>query len=559
MDTLGRRLTPQYRSGDSGWTIGIASLRAALTENAATPLLILLAAVALVLLIACVNVANLLLARATARAGEFALRAALGAGQARIVRQLLTESAVLALLGAAAGAALAFFLIRGLTGLLPATFPRAGSIEVDRTVLSFALLLSLAASLLFGLAPALYAARPARRKSHNTARHVLIAAEVSLATMLLIAAGLLLRTFAALNHVDPGFNPSKLLKVEVSLPRFEYSTPTQWIAFSRDALSRIQAVPELRNTAAAVPLPLADNFVSLPFSIRNRPPVPPGRSLSAHYVAVTQGYFHLMNIPLLGGRFFTSMDSPAAPRVTIISRELARRFFPHTNPIGGKLVFSFPPDPPMEREIVGVAGDVRDDALNRQPAPMMYVPYAQAPFWGVCLVTRTTLSAAAAAGLIEAKVHEVDRDLPGEGIEWMSDSIETSLSPARLRTWLLGLFGAVALLLAAAGIFGVVSYSVSRRTREIGVRMALGARRRDVVSLIAGQGMAPVCIGITLGLAGSLALTRFLSGLLYGVKSTDLTTFAAAALVLILVALLAAWLPARRAARVDPITALRCE
>ena len=218
-----------------------------------------------------------------------------------------------------------------------------------------------------------------------------------------------------------------------------------------------------------------------------------------------------MNIPLLGGRLFTPMDSPAAPRVTVISRELARRFFPHTNPIGRKLVFSFPPDPPMEREIVGVAGDVRDDALNRQPAPMMYVPYAQAPFWGVCLVTRTTLSAAAA------------------------------------------------LLLAAAGIFGVVSYSVSRRTREIGVRMALGARRRDVVALIAGQGMAPVFIGIALGLAASLALTRFLSGLLYGVKSTDLPAFAAAALVLVLVALLAAWLPARRAARVDPITALRCE
>jgi predicted permease len=572
MEALGNRLMQQYHPGDNGRTIRIASLREAVTGDASAPLLVLLAAVGLVLLIACANVANLLLARATSRAKEFAVRAALGAGRTRILRQLLTESIVLGLLGAALGTGLAYWGVQGLSGLLPTSFPRAESIRVDGSVLAFALLLSLGASLLFGVAPALFAADPRLQttlqesaawsgegKVRRRARNFLVVAEVALAMVLLVGAGLLIRSFAALMSVNPGFNTRQLLKAEVSLPRFQYSTPRQWITFLNEVLARIQAEPDLRDAAVAVPLPLTDDIVNLGFSIANGPPLPAGTSNTADYVSVSPEYFRVARIPLLRGRYFSEHDSMSTPRVAIISEELARIYFPHRDPLGQQLIFGFPPDSDVKREIVGVVGDVRDAALNKTPGPMMYVPFTQAPFWGVCLVIKTSSNASAAAHAIRLKVHEVDPDLPVTYIQWMSEVVDASLGQARLRTWLLGLFGAMALTLAAAGIFGVLSYSVSRRTHEFGIRMALGASESEILRLVLNEALRLALAGVAAGIAVALGLTRLISSLLFGVRPTDPATLIVLPLLLTGAALFAAYLPARRATKVDPMVALRYE
>ncbi len=572
METLGNRLAQQYHPGDKGRTIHIASVREAVTGDASAPLLVLLAAVGLVLLIACANVANLLLARATSRAKEFAVRAALGAGRARILRQLLTESAVLGLLGAAVGITLAYWGVQGLSGLLPPSFPRAESICVDGSVLAFALVLSLGASLVFGVAPALFASnprlqatlqesagRPGEGKGRRRARSFLVAAEVALAMVLLVGAGLLIRSFAELMSVDPGFETRRMMKAEVSLPRFQYSTPQQWIDFSNELLSRIQAQPDLRDSAVAIPMPLADQSVNLPFSIANGPPLPPGRSTTADYVSVSPNFFRVVGIPLLRGRYFGRQDAMSTPKVAIISEALARLYFPHQDPLGQQLIFGFPPDGNVKREIVGVVGDVRDASLNQVPGPMMYVPFAQAPFWGVVLVVKTSSSADAVAHALREKVHEVDRDLPVTDIQWMSDAVEASLAQTRLRTWLLGLFGAMALTLAAAGIFGVISYSVSCRTHEFGIRMALGATEREILRLVLREALRLALVGVGAGIVAALGLTRLISSLLYGVRPRDPVTLVVLAVLLTGTALLAAYLPARRATQVDPMGALRHE
>ncbi|HXJ92807.1 MAG TPA: ABC transporter permease [Terriglobia bacterium] len=574
MQAIGNRLWPQYRPGDKGWTIRTASLRAAVTGNGVSaPLLVLLAAVGLVLLIACANVANLLLARATSRAREFAVRAALGAGRARILRQLLTESAVLGLVGSALGIGLAYWGVRGLSGLLPPSLPRADSIRVDGSVLAFALVLALGASLLFGVAPALFAAdptlqrtlqesagRPGEGAGRRRARNLLVMGEVALAMVLLVGAGLLIRSFAALLSVNPGFETRRILRAEVQLPRFQYSTPRQWVAFSNEVLPRIQADRDLEDTAIALPMPLdAQGPANVPFSIANGPPLPPGRSTTADYVTVSPNYFHVIGIPLVRGRYFSRQDVMSAPPVAIISKELARIYFPHRDPVGQQLIFGFPPDTNVKREIVGVVGDIRDAALSQAPGPMLYVPFAQAPLWGVGLVTNTSLDASAAAHAIEAKVHEVDRDVPVTDVGWMWEAVDASLGEVRLRTWLLGLFGAIALALAAAGVFGVIAYSVSCRTHEFGIRIALGGSRREILGLVLGEALRLALVGVGAGVVAALGLTRLISSLLFGVRATDPPTLIVLPLLLTGVALLAAYLPARRATRVDPMVALRHE
>jgi putative ABC transport system permease protein len=572
METLSARLAKEFPGQDSELTIRIEPYRQVVVGNVKSALLILLGAVGLVLLIACANIANLLLSRATSRGREIAVRIALGAGRARIIRQLLTESALLGLLGGVAGVLLAAWGVWSFRSFLPSDVTQINSIHVGGSVLAFALLLSLAAALAFGLAPALLAtpsnlqtnineggARAGQRGGQRV-RNLLVVAEISLAMVLLVAGGLLIRSFALITSVNPGFDPKNVMEAEVSLPQFQYSTPQQWTAFSNELMARLHAQPGLRNSALAAPLPMdRQGEANFAFSIVGNPLLPPGKSTTADWFTVSPDYFRVMRIPLLRGRFFSEQDSPSNPNVAIISETLAQRYFPNQDPIGRQMRFGFPPDSNVSREIVGVVSDVRDAALSQKPGPMMYVPFAQAPLYGGEVVVRSSLSASSVAAAIRQAVHSIDKDLPVTDVESFPDALGQSISQEQFRTFLLGSFSAIALVLSAVGIFGVISYSASQRRHEIGIRMALGAQRHDVLRLILGQGAKLALLGLGVGVVFAFLLTRLMASLLYGVSATDPLTFGVVAIVLLGVALTACYIPACRAMRVDPMVALRYE
>lgn len=570
LEIIGKNLTSKIPS-DTGWVFGVQPLQEAIVGDVKTPLILLLCAVGLVLLIACSNIANLLLARATSRSKEIAVRVALGASKTRIARQLLTVSAILGLLGGAAGLALAWAGVSAMSSLLPPALPKFHSIHVDGPVLIFALLLSLAASLIFGLAPVFLAARSdpqenlregtrgGESKGPQRARNILAIAEVALAMVLLAGAGLLLRSFARLLRVSPGFATAHVVKANVSLPRFQYSKPEQWTAFANELMTRLQARPGMRDSAIVVPTPIVDGFINLSFTIAGNPPLAPGATQTADYVTASPRYFQVMGIPLLRGRLFSLDDSASTPMVAVISESFARRYFPNQDPLGRHIVFGFPPRGNVSREIVGVVADIHDVSLAKNAAPMMYVPFAQAPIWGGDVVVRSRLSTAEVADAIRAETGSIDKNLPVTEVESLPAGLHESVASQRFRTLLLGVFSGVALLLAAIGVYGVVSFSVSRRTREIGVRMALGATPANIRRVVIGESARLVLLGLATGIPAALILTHFLSALLFGIKATDPITFLGVALLLILVALVAAYLPARRAMRVDPIVALRCE
>jgi putative ABC transport system permease protein len=573
MDVVAANLAKKFPAENSGWVVRLEPLQRVIVGDVRTALLVLFGAVGLVLLIACANISNLLLARATSRGKEIALRIALGAGRARVVRQLLTESAVLGLLGGAVGVLLAYWGVHALTSFLPENLPQIHAIRVDASVLFFALALALLASFLFGLAPAFFAigsnvqatlkegaAHSSEPGARRFARGFLAAAEVAMAMVLLVAAGVLLRSFAALTSVNPGFRVTDAVKADIQLPRFQYSKPEQWAAFSDELLRRLQSQPGMRDSAIGVPLPLnAQGSAPLPFEIMDHAALPKGTPESADFVVVSPTYFHVMGIPLLRGRAFNERDVSSAPRVTIISEAFAQRFFANEDPIGKQLVFSFPPNPGVPRQIVGIVQDVRDVSIGQDPGPMMYVPFNQSPFWGAEVVVRSELNVGSVAATIRREVHEVDKDLPVTDVVSMSALIETSVAQPRFRTWLLGSFAVMALVLAAAGIFGVISYSVSRRTHEIGIRVTLGASPANIMRLILTESARLVLIGLAVGVPIALSLGRFLSSLLFGIHAADPTTFTAVAFLLFTVATLAAYVPARRATRVDPMIALRHE
>jgi putative ABC transport system permease protein len=433
-------------------------------------------------------------------------------------------------------------------------------------------LLSVAASFVFGLAPALFAAgsdvqktlregsgRAGAGGARQNARTILAAAEIALAMILLVGAGLLVRSFIAMTAVSPGFSSQHLVKAEVSLPQFEYSTGQQWTAFADDLLARIQAEPGMRDSAVGLPLPLVHPFVNLGFEIEGSPAPPSSQARTANYVAASPEYFRVMEIPLLQGREFTREDVASTPRVTIISEAMARIYFPNQNPIGKRLIFGFPPHGETPREIVGVVGNVRDVELRQAPAAMMYVPFAQAPLWGTVVVVRTNLSIAAVAEAIQRDAHAIDKDLPVTDIGAIPQLVDATLAQPRFQTLLLGLFSGLALTLAAVGIYGVISYSVIQRTHEIGIRMSLGAQPGQVLRLVMGQGAKLALAGIVVGIAAALALTRLMRSLLFEVSPADPLTFAGIAVLLVAVALAACYIPARRAMCVDPMTALRYE
>jgi putative ABC transport system permease protein len=570
MATISAGIASQI-SAESGWQVGIEPLQQVIVGDVKSPLLLLLCAVGLVLLIACANIANLLLARATSRSKEIAVRIALGASQRRIARQLLTESALLGLLGGGAGALLAWGSVSAFASLLPVGLPQFHAVRVDGSVLGFALLLSLAASLVFGMAPVLCAARSdvqahlregsraGEAGSSKHARNFLAAAEVAVAMVLLVGAGLLLRSFAHLLSVSPGFETEHLVKAEISLPRYQYSKPEQWTAFANELMTRLQAERDLQESALAVPLPILDNSINLPFTIAGNPPLPQGKADTANYVSASPRYFRLMEIPLIRGRLFSVDDTPSMPPVALISETLARRFFPHQDPLGRHLIFGFPPYGNVSREVVGVVADIHDVSLASKPGPIMYVPFAQAPFWGAEVVVRSRLSVGGVAAAIRTEAHNIDPGLPVTDIETLPQALHASVAEPRFRTLLLALFGAIALLLAAVGIYGVISFSVSRRTREIGVRMALGATPASLRRLVIGESVKLALFGLAAGIPIALILTHFLSTLLFAIAPTDPLTFIGVAVLLTLVALVAAYLPAQSAMRVDPMVALRCE
>ncbi len=572
MNTLGARLASQFPAQDSGLTLRLQPYRQAVVGNVKSALLILLGAAGLLLLITCANIANLLLARGTSRAREIAVRIALGAGRSRIVRQLLTESVLLGLLGGSAGVLLAVSSIWILRPFLPSVVTQISPIHVGGPVLTFTLLLSLAAVLAFGLAPALLATPSnlqaklkegedgAGRHGGRHIRSSLVVVEMSLAMVLLVAAGLLMRSFALVTSANPGFDPTNVIEAEVSLPQFQYSTPQQWRAFSNQLLARLHAQPGLRDSALAAPLPMdRQGEATLTFSIVGNPPLTPGKSTTADYATVSPDYFHVMRIPLLRGRIFSENDAPSNPQVAIISETLARRYFPNQDPIGRHMRFGFPPNGDVSREIIGVVGDVRDVALSRKPGPMMYVPFTQAPLYGGEVVVRSSSSAASVAAAIHRTVRSIDRALPVTDIESFPKAVAATVAQERFRTLLMSAFSGIALILAAVGIFGVISYSVSQRTREMGIRIALGARQHDVLRLILGQGAKLALLGLGTGAVAALVLTHFMASLLYGISATDPLTFAAVCITLLGVAVAACYIPARRAMRVDPIIALRHE
>jgi predicted permease len=572
LDAVDATLAADFPAENGGWQIRMVPLKQMILGDARSPLLVLLGAVGLVLLIACANIANLLLTRATSRAREIAVRTTLGAGRARIVRQLLSEAVVLGLLGGVVGIALAYWGVQALSSLLPPTLPQVNAIAVDRWVLAFALVLSLVAACAFGLAPALFSVdgnlqsslregggRSSEGRNRRRTRAVLAAGEVALAMVLLVAAGLLLRSFTKLMSVSPGFAVEHVVKADISLPRFQYSTPQQWTTFADQFLAGLQAEPGLKDSAVAVPRPIADGTLNLGFDIVGHPPASAGTSRTANYVSVSPGYFRVMAIPLTSGRLFDEHDIASKPRVSLISLAMARMYFPNENPIGKKLAFGFPPDGTVVREIVGVVGDVRDASLGQDPGPMMYVPFAQAPFWGANVVVRSGLTPSAVAAAIRRQVRALDDGLPVTDVATMPDILDASLAQPRFRVLLLSLFAGMALVLAATGIFGVISYSVSRRTNEIGIRVALGASRTAILRMVLGETLTLTLVGLAVGIPSALAASRLVGHMLFDVSTYDPATLTAVAAGLAAVATVAGYVPARRAMRVDPIVALRYE
>ncbi len=569
MAALEQRLAAEYPNENKGWGIRIVSLQADMAGNVRTALLVLLGAVGFVFLIACANVASLQLARAASRRKEIAIRVALGAGRQRLLQQFLTESVLLSVTGGAVGVSLAYEALQGLIAWLPADLPRVSEIHIDARVLAFGFGLSLLSGVIFGLAPAwhstesrlgeaLEGARGAgeARTSHR-ARNIFVVAETALALVLLVGAGLLIRSFARLQQVNVGFNPAQLLTAQIGLPRAQYAKPQQWISFYRQTLERMNALPGAQEAAVAVPLPLSDSYINLAFAIEGRPPRSRSEAPTADFVAISPNYFHVMQVPLLRGREFGETDSETAPKVCVISASLAQQLFPNENALGQRIVIGYPAD--ASREIVGIVGDVKDSDLTARQSAQVYVPFVQNPFWAADIAVRAHGIPSALAGALREQIRAIDSALPVAYVLPMTEVIGSSIAQPRFRTTLLSLFGAAALLLAAIGIYGVLAYTVAQQTREIGIRMALGANPSRVLRLVLGRGLRLAGIGTAIGVFAALMLTQLLKSLLFGVSATDPVTFGAVAGLLLAVALLACYVPARRAMRVDPMVALRYE
>jgi putative ABC transport system permease protein len=575
MAAIVARLAREHPEEDAGYTVEVKPLHDVVTGGVRPALLVLLGAVSFVLLIACANVANLLLARAATRQRELAVRAALGASRRRLMGEMLADGLPLALAGGLVGVLLALWGTDLAVAAIPDGLPRAGQIRIDGMALVFTLALSLLTGLAISLVPAFQAGRGqlhdalkdgGRNASGGAGRHatrsLLVVLELTLAAALLIGAGLMLKSFARLTEVDPGFRPAGLYSGRVGLPDARYPTNAQQAAFLDAVLGRLRAAPGVREAAAVSPLPLGSSRHTLSLAVLGRPPLPPGVKLSANWRTVSPGYFHTMGIPLLAGRDLSDRDREGAPGVLVINRTMAGRYFPGENPLGQRVRIGYND---LVCEIVGLVGDVKHAGLAVEAGAEMYTAFAQAPFPRVDLVVRLSpgappaLAASTAAAALRAAVRQVDPEQAVSQIAALQSLLRGSAARSRFVLSLLALFAALALLLAAVGLYGVMSWSVGERTHEIGIRMALGARREEVLGMVVRQGAGLILAGVGSGLLLAGGLAQLLSRLLFTVSPNDPTIFAAVPLVLAAVALVATWLPAQRATRVDPLQALKAE
>jgi len=569
MDTINQRLAQNYGETNSGWTVRLVELRESLVEDFRTALLILLGAVAFVLLIACANVANLMLARAVYRQKEIAVRTALGASRMRIVRQLLTESMLLSVVSGVVGFILSLGLIRLLIAISPPNTPRVGEIGIDWRVFSVTLGVAVFAGLLFGLFPALQTSRPnlndtlkdsGQRGSQfggrNRAGSMFIVSEIALSFILLAGAGLMIKSFMHLREIDPGFNSDNVLAMRLSLPPGKYKQGEPRAQIYKQLIDHVKATPGVKSAGAVLSLPLGGDTFGVWRGV-----VPEGRPLTheeqtnAQNLPVTPDYFQALQIPLKAGRLFTDEDDLDSTKVVIINETLARRLWPGENPIGRR--FAVWRDEKFAREVVGVVGDTKE-TLDKEAGNQMYIPYAQDPTWGsMSLVVRTNGEPAALAGSVREAIRSIDKAVSNYNLKTMNDVVSASAASRRVPMLLLSAFAGVAMLLAMLGIYGVTSYYVTQRTHEIGVRMALGAQIVDVLKLVLSRAMALALIGIGIGVVGAIALTRYLTTLLFGVKPIDVVTFVGVAVVLAIVVFVACIVPARRATKIDPMEALK--
>ncbi len=571
---IASRLSKQYPDTNLNFTgCAVVTLHNDVVGEVRPALMVMLGAVALVLLIACANVANLLLARAASRSREIAIRTALGASRALVIRQLLCESLLLAVLGGTAGLLLAWWGVDLLGAAGPQGLPHLGQIKVNFTVCAFTFVLAIGSTLLFGLIPALQVSKPSVNESlqqgakgstgglhTNRLRAFLVVSQVSLSLLLLAGAGLLIKSFYNLRATNPGFDPERVMTLQVTLPRIHYPELDQQVRTHDAIIEKLAAIPGVESAGGVNPLPLGGNIRGLSFMVSGAAPLPLGNHPGGGYLMVKPEYFKTMKIPVLQGRGFTNADTKDSPLVVMINEAFAKKQFPDRNPIGQQVMIDRGDGKAPPCEVVGVLGNSRHDALATPPGPEMYVPFAQDPARTLDVVLR--VSSTNLIGLnadVKRAVHEIDKDLYVPMLEPMTTFLSAQLAQPRFNMMLLAVFAGVAMVLAAIGIYGVIAYSVTQRTREIGIRMALGAQKTQMLGMVLRQSLTLVIVGIAIGFLVALGATRVMATLLYGVSANDVSIYAVVILLLGAAAMLASYVPARRAMKVDPMVALRYE
>jgi putative ABC transport system permease protein len=570
MHNIAARIEQQNPVTNEGLDVSVTSLHQSLTGDYREALLILLGVVGCVLLVACVNVANLMLARATARQKEFALRTALGAGRWRIMRQLLIESLLLAIVGGALGFVLSLWALHLLLTAIPIDLPFWMNFGIDVRVLGFTVAITLLTGLIFGAAPALQTSRVDLNDTlkeggrgtvgaRGRSRSILVVTEIALSLVLLVGAGLMIQSFMRLRRVNIGLDAKNVLTTTFILPMAKYREGDQRAAFFKQLVERVRSLPGVQGASATATLPLSGGNWGRSLTVEGYPVLPVGQAPMIQHTVVTPGYFRTMGIPLLYGRDFTDADTKDKPGVTIVDERLARAYWPNENPVGKRIRFGPPENNEPWHTIVGVAGTVRHERMQEDTNESVYLPHLQIPVNGLSLVTRTTSNPHDLIGAIRREAAQLDPDLPVSEVATMEEVVDESIWQPRLYAMLFAVFAGVALLLALIGIYGVMAFLVQTRTHEIGVRMALGATARDIFKLVVGRGMKLTAFGVLLGIAGAAALTRLMHSLLFNTSSTDPVTFILISLLLSLAAFLACYIPARRAAKVDPLVALRYE